>query len=124
RLQSDVHEVSSERRKQTVVAQDPAADATVTQRSAVRLEVSKGARPIAVPPVVGQSFESASGELTSAGFAVARKDVDSTQLQGIVVGQSPGPNSLQPRGSTITLSVSKGPKLSTVPDVTGLDQDS
>ena len=46
------------------------------------------------------------------------------ELQGIVIGQSPGPNSLQPRGATITLSVSKGPRLSTVPDVTGLDQDS
>jgi eukaryotic-like serine/threonine-protein kinase len=123
-LKADVHEVYSARASNTVVAQDPAAGKTVVQKTVVRINVSKGAPPVGVPPVIGQSFDSASGELQAAGFAVARRDVDSNDAQGTVVDQSPAANTLQPKGSTVTLSVSKGPKVTTVPDVTGLDQDS
>ena len=42
--------------------------------------------------------------------------------KGEVVDQSP--SSQAPRGSTITLSVSKGPPMSTVPDVTAQDEGS
>jgi serine/threonine-protein kinase len=123
-LKANVHEVFSDRPSNTVVAQDPAAGQKVVQNTSVRINVSKGAPPVGVPPVVGQSFDSASGELQAAGFAVARRDVESNQAAGTVVDQNPAANTLQPKGSTVTLGVSKGPKVTTVPDVTGLDQDS
>jgi beta-lactam-binding protein with PASTA domain len=63
-----------------------------------------------VPDVVGQSYESAASRLQAAGFAVARTDVDSDQPMNIVVAQDPGGGASAARGSTITLSVSKGPK--------------
>src|SRR5439155_18100677 len=59
-----------------------------------------------------------------AGFAVASKRVDSSQAKDIVVDQNPKSGTSQPPGTTITLSVSKGPKTSTVPDVTSEDQAS
>ncbi len=122
-LKANVVDVFSDKPRDTVVGQHPQAGETVLQGIAVRINVSKGTKPVVVPPVIGQSFESGSAELAAAGFAVLRKDVDSGQLQGIVVGQSPGGNTLQPRGATVVLEVSKGAKTTTVPDVTGLDQD-
>jgi serine/threonine-protein kinase len=56
------------------------------------------------------------------GFAVSRRDVDSNDAADTVVDQSPSGSA--PPGSTITLSVSKGPKTSSVPDVTSQDEQS
>ena len=58
---------------------------------------------------------------TKRNVGVKRTDVASDQPADTVVSQSP--SSAAP-GATITLSVSKGPKQSTVPDVTGEDETS
>jgi serine/threonine-protein kinase len=52
---------------------------------------------------------------------VARHDVDSSQPLGTVISQSPAGGVAAPTGSKVTLSVSKGPPASPVPDVTSLD---
>jgi serine/threonine-protein kinase len=106
-----------------VVSQTPTAGASVDEGSRVALRVSKGPRPLAVPNVTGQPFESASSTLLGRGFAVKRFDVEANDPRGTVVGQSPDAGTFQPPGTTITLSVSKGPKTSTVPDVTSLSQN-
>ena len=79
---------------------------------------------MAVPNVIGSTFASASSQLQGLGFAVARKDVASDQPKDTVVDQNPGAGNSAVPGSTITLSVSKGPKTSAVPDVTSQDQAS
>ena len=53
----------------------------------------------------------------------ARDDVDSDEPKGTVVAQDPAGNSTASKGSTVRLSVSKGPATIEVPDVTGLDLD-
>jgi beta-lactam-binding protein with PASTA domain len=78
---------------------------------------------VAVPNVVGSTFESANSTLLGSGFAVLRKDVKSDAPKDTVVNTSPGPGTLQPPGTTITVMVSKGPTTSTVPDVTTLTQN-
>jgi serine/threonine-protein kinase len=88
----------------------------------VTLRVSNGPKPVIVPSVVGSTFESANSALLGSGFAVRRKDVQSDQPKDTVVAQSPDAGTYQPPGSTITLTVSKGPTTSTVPDVTSLSQ--
>jgi eukaryotic-like serine/threonine-protein kinase len=122
-LKPKIVEIFSEKPVDTVIGQAPRPGTTVEQGSTVRLNVSQGPKPIAVPPVVGESFEDAAGELQAAEFAVARADVDSNEPAGTVVGQDPAANSLQPRGATVTLSVSRGPKTSAVPDVVGLERE-
>jgi len=72
---------------------------------------------VAVPSVIGLSYDSAAAQLQSAGFTVGRADVDSDQPAGQVVDQSPPGNSTASKGSPVTLSVSKGPTTVTVPDV-------
>ena len=121
-LKPDVHQVHSNKAPDTVTAQDPPAGTMILKGKRVRINVSSGPQPVSVPYVVGLSFDQASAQLQGAGFAVARKNVDSDQPKNNVVAQEPT-GSAAP-GATVTLSVSKGPKQSTVPDVTNQDQDS
>jgi beta-lactam-binding protein with PASTA domain len=95
----------------------------VEEGTTVRINVSAGPKPIGVPSVLGQPFESASATLQAAGFAVARRDADSNQPGGTVIDQSPAGGETAPRGATITLTVSRGPTTTAVPDVTSLDRD-
>jgi serine/threonine-protein kinase len=121
-LKGRVIRVHSDQQTGKVVDQSPTEGASVDQGSRVRLKVSEGPQPIAVPNVLGQSFDSANSQLLAAGFAVARKDVDSTEPKNTVVAQDPTSGTSQPPGTTITLSVSKGPATSAVPDVTSQKQ--
>jgi serine/threonine-protein kinase len=116
-LQPRVVQVNSSEPANNVTAQDPRPGVVVVAGSAVRINVSSGPKPVAVPSVVGQSYDSAAAQLQSAGFTVGRVDVDSNQPAGQVVDQSPPGNSTASKGSSVTLSVSKGPTTVTVPDV-------
>src|SRR5262245_25886431 len=121
-LKADAHDVNSEKETGTVTAQDPPAGQRALKGDKVRINVSKGPKPIAIPPVVGVTYEQAAGQLQGAGFAVARRDVDSNEPRDTVVQQDPPANTTAAKGSTITLFVSKGPKESTVPDVSSFSR--
>jgi beta-lactam-binding protein with PASTA domain/predicted Ser/Thr protein kinase len=122
-LKYNVVEIHSSQPANTVTATAPAAGAVVPWGTKVRVNVSQGPKPVIVPSdLVGQPFANASSELLGAGFAVKRLDVESDQPKDTVVSATPPPGSGAPPGSTVTLSVSKGPKTSAIPDVTGLDQ--
>jgi eukaryotic-like serine/threonine-protein kinase len=117
-LDATVVEVNSPDRPAGIVtAQDPRAGTVLVAGSSVRINVSKGPKPIAVPNVVGSSYEVAAAQLQSAGFTVGRVDVESGRPAGEVVAQTPPGNSTASRGSSVTLSVSQGPTTVTVPDV-------
>jgi len=118
-LEPNVVPVNSLEPVDTVLATAPAGGTEVIVGTTVRVNVSKGPKPIAVPNVVGMPFESAESTLQGAGFAVSREDVeDADQPEGVVVGQSPAAGTQQSKGSVITLQVSQGPQTSQVPDVT------
>jgi eukaryotic-like serine/threonine-protein kinase len=120
-LDVQVVEVNSERDQGTVTAQSPNAGLTVVEGTRVRINVSKGPKPVTVPSVVGLPYDQAASELQSAGFDVSRIDEDSDQAAGIVTEQTPSGGSEGSKGSTVTLTVSKGPSTSAVPDVTSQD---
>ena len=122
-LKFTVADVFSKEDEGEVVAQFPTPGKRVNKGSSVRINVSRGLQPVGIPTVVGETYESAASQLQAAGFAVARQDVDSDQPKGIVVRQSPAGGAQASRGSTVTLSVSKGPKESAVPDVTSQQED-
>jgi eukaryotic-like serine/threonine-protein kinase len=122
-LEANVVKVPSREPEGRIVAQAPAADKTVRRGTEVRINSSSGPQLVSVPPVEGDSYESAAATLQAAGFAVARTDVESDEPRGTVVGQNPEGNSSQPKGSRITLSVSRGPSSTQVPDVIGFDED-
>ena len=122
-LDPDVHDVNSLRPVNTVVAQSPGPGTRVVRGSKVRINVSKGPATLAVPPVVGIPYAQAESTLMAKGFKVKRVDRDSNEPKDTVLSEDPGGNTTAPIGSTITLTVSKGPTEIQVPDVTTLDKD-
>jgi serine/threonine-protein kinase len=122
-LDARVVPIYSDKPENTVIGQDPEPGDKVKVDTRVRINVSKGVQPVLVPPVVGQPYDNAASTLEGAGFKVIRRNVESDRPADTVVGQSPAANTLIRPGSTITLNVSKGPKTSTVPDVTSLDEE-
>jgi serine/threonine-protein kinase len=103
-----------------VVAQDPPAQEVVPEGTVVTLNVSKGAKTVAVPDVLDQSEASAKSELEAAGFKVQVINAPSdTTPEGFVAAQSPDPGTDANKGSTVTITVSTGPSTATVPNVVG-----
>ncbi len=107
----------------TVTGQFPPPNDKVLKGSSVRINVSRGAKPIPVPDVTGQPYLNAKSALEGQGFVVKRVDVQSdSQAQGVVVTSDPPPGTESSKGATITLSVSKGPATTQVPIVLNLNQ--
>jgi serine/threonine-protein kinase len=103
--------------KDLVISTEPAGGAKAPRESEVVLKVSDGPAPVPIPAeVVGKTFDEAAAILRSKGFAVTRVDVFSDAVDaGKVVGTDPAVGQPAPRGATVTVNVSKGPELVTVP---------
>ncbi|MBO1333382.1 Stk1 family PASTA domain-containing Ser/Thr kinase [Streptomyces sp. VRA16 Mangrove soil] len=108
----------------SVISTDPDAGTTRHSGSAVALVVSKGS-PVDVPDVVGESQDEAVADLEDAGLKVkiAQERVNSDEDKGKVAQQSPEEGKQLAEGDTVTLTISKGPVMVDVPDVTGMSVD-
>ncbi len=108
--------------KGRVVTTDPAPGQRLKPGAVVTLVVSKGKQPIEVPNVTGSKQDDAERKLIARGFGVAIQQVFSdTVAVGVVVSQSPSSGTAD-KGSTVTLQVSKGPDIVTVPNVKDMDR--
>jgi eukaryotic-like serine/threonine-protein kinase len=123
-LEPNPVEVFSQERPGTVLAQDPAAGQRVVEDTRVRINVSQGAKPIAVPNVVSRSYDDAKTALEEDGFVVRRVDQNSNIAPNTVIETQPPAGSELQRGATVTVVVSKGPQDVAVPNVEGLDEES
>ncbi|MFG3103189.1 Stk1 family PASTA domain-containing Ser/Thr kinase [Streptomyces sp. NPDC048182] len=113
-------EFSDEVERGSVVATDPEPGTEVRAGTAVALTVSKGS-PVEAPDVTGDDLQDARDQLAEAGLKVkvASGQVTSEYDKGQVARQSPDPGEQLAEGDTVTLTVSKGPEMIEVPDVTG-----
>ncbi|MBT2250666.1 serine/threonine-protein kinase [Arthrobacter sp. BHU FT2] len=105
----------------TVLSQDPAAGTPVRRGTPVAMAVSKGPEPITVPSVVGKTEKQAVDAIEAAGLAaeVAADEVyDRKVPEGSVASQNPANGTLT-RGETVTLTISKGPRMVEVPSFIG-----
>ncbi|MFZ4515344.1 MAG: Stk1 family PASTA domain-containing Ser/Thr kinase [Acidimicrobiia bacterium] len=108
-----------------VVGQKPDGGSSLKKGSSVTLSVSAGPGDATIPNVVGQSVESASAQMTSAGLKVSTAQQSSDQVPiNIVLSTNPIAGTKAARGSTVTLTVSSGAQKIAVPNVVGLDQAS
>jgi serine/threonine-protein kinase len=121
-LDANSVQINSPKDAGVVIAQSPKSGTVLVEGSSVRINVSKGPKPVAVPSVVGFPYDQAASQLSVGGFAVRRVEVESDKPAGEVVQQDPPGNSTTRPGSIVTLSVSKGPETLEVPDVTGSDE--
>ena len=109
----------------TVLAQAPRSGNPVRHGTPVDLTVSKGPQPLPVPDVRGQEQGDAVKAIEAAGLkAVVSPETvfDRTVPKGSVVSQDPASGNLT-RGGTVTLAVSKGPRLVDVPSFVGKQVD-
>ncbi|MEU2077165.1 Stk1 family PASTA domain-containing Ser/Thr kinase [Streptomyces sp. NPDC013489] len=107
-----------------VIGSDPEPGTKRNPDSAVALVVSKGA-PIDVPDVTGETVDDATALLQEEGLkvVVATERIHSPEAAGSVAAQSLAEGSRAAEGDTVTLTVSKGPRLVEVPDVVGESVD-
>ncbi|HWM13951.1 MAG TPA: Stk1 family PASTA domain-containing Ser/Thr kinase [Gaiellaceae bacterium] len=115
-------DVFAEREEGVVASQDPKADEEVEVGTEVLIRVSQGTEQVAVPDVLDQTEASARQELEQAGFEVSVVEApDDDTPEGLVSAQSPDPGIQADRGSTVQITISTGPDIVAVPDVTGME---
>ena len=108
--------------KGLVISSNPPNGQKVKRDTPVSILVSKGIEEIALTTYVGQSADQAQNELTEAGFNVESSFAYSeTVAAGAVVSQTPAGVVSAPKGSTITLVVSKGSKFVFIPNVYSIE---
>ena len=107
-----------------VIRSGAAAGTQLEEGSEITLIVSSGVEGIMVPEVSGYSYEEAENLLTQKGFRVNRMDDYSDVEEGMVFYQNPVSGVKAPKGSVITLTVSKGREAvkCRVPNLVGLEQ--
>ena len=104
-----------------VISQDPIAGAKVEKGSTVTYVLSLGVDYVTVPDVTGRTATEAQAILARAGFSTfEQEEYSSTVDKDYVIRQSPSGNSMLERGGAVTIVVSQGLELVTIPDVVGL----
>ncbi|WP_312778690.1 Stk1 family PASTA domain-containing Ser/Thr kinase [Corynebacterium variabile] len=90
-----------------ITSQSPGQGSQVSKGTEVAITVSTGAEKVRVPTVSGQQLDAARDNLEGAGFTVNVQMVDSTEPENQVLSAS-DEGTQQPKGSTITITVSRG----------------
>jgi serine/threonine-protein kinase len=107
-----------------VIDQNPENATRVVKGSAVTLTISTGPPPVQIPDLSSQPAATAQDALKSLGFQVKTKeDFSDTVPAGDVIKTDPLGGTQAPKGSTVTLYVSKGPKTFPMPDVRGMTKE-
>lgn len=108
--------------KGLVISTNPSNGQKVKRDTPITILVSKGIEEIALTTYVGQSADQAQNELTENGFNVESSFAYSeTIAAGAVVSQTPSGVVSAPKGSTITLVVSRGSKFVFIPNVYSIE---
>lgn len=106
-----------------VMAQSPKAGARVEKGGAVDITISGGAQQLKVPDVTNNTVDAATSILENAGFKVERfDDYNETIEKDHVTKQSPLAGDKAAKGSTVTITVSKGSSKVTMINLKGMKQ--
>ncbi|MBW3615041.1 MAG: Stk1 family PASTA domain-containing Ser/Thr kinase [Actinobacteria bacterium] len=110
--------------KDEVVAQNPPPQTELAKGGTVEVTVSTGKSQKAIPDVTGKDVSDAANELGQAGFKTrATREASSTVDEGKVIRTDPAAGTKVDEGSTVTIVVSSGPELISVPNVRGKTAD-
>jgi eukaryotic-like serine/threonine-protein kinase len=97
-----------------VIAQSPEAGTEVDRNSAVNLVVSEGPATVAVPDVLCADKASARSEIEGAGLDYEEGSKTFSDecdgAQGVVIEQNPAPETEVAPGTTVTVTISRGPE--------------
>jgi eukaryotic-like serine/threonine-protein kinase len=104
--------------KGNVLSTEPPKGTVVPPGTEIVVKVSKGKAPISVPNVVGKDLSEAQQTLQGLGLTVAVTQQQSDKPANQVIGQDPPDGSGVEKGARVILTVSSGPPMVAVPDVT------
>jgi serine/threonine-protein kinase len=103
-----------------VLGTDPTTGAGAAPDSHIKLIVSDGPAPVAVPDVTGRGYDEAAAALSDVRLGATRAEEFSDSVEtGKVIRTDPAAGQQAPRDSEVTVVVSKGPELITVPSLRG-----
>ena len=101
-----------------VITQAPSSGVEVKPGSTVTLTVSTGAKGSTVPDVTKMDVTNAQNALVAAGLVLgAQTEANDASPVGTVIAQDPAPGTSLPAGSSVNVTVSKGPATAAVPSV-------
>ena len=106
-----------------VISTDPKADTQLKPGDTVTVVISKGRAPISVPDLSGLNINDARAKLQALGLSAVEQYKASDQPADTVIGQSPKAGTGAERDDKVSLDVSQGPALVTVPRVVDLPCD-
>lgn len=110
--------------EELAIRTDPAAGASVKEKTTVLLYVSSGKKTVAFKDYVGESYEETRAALTDLGFTVEQQQESSeTVPEGVIISQDiEEDNEVIPSETTVTLTVSTGKRGIKMRDLDGYSQ--
>ncbi|HEX3243062.1 MAG TPA: PASTA domain-containing protein [Solirubrobacterales bacterium] len=119
-FEPQVTEVNSEKVESgLVIKSDPRGGTSAIRGSVVTLTVSSGPKLSKVPVLVGTTRSLAVQQIRGRGLVPNVSEEESSKPQGQVIRQAPSAGSELPRGSGVSIVVSKGETKAKVPNVIG-----
>ncbi|MDR1447616.1 MAG: Stk1 family PASTA domain-containing Ser/Thr kinase [Candidatus Ancillula sp.] len=120
-----VHEYRIDVSKDIITETTPEPGSGQRHDTSITLTVSDGPKPVLVPNVIGIATSDAVSALQALKLGVNKQEIYSDDVEtGKVISQSIAPNAGAFEGDNITLTVSLGSELVTVPDVRGTGVES
>ena len=104
---------------------NPAEGSELQKKSSVTLTVSSGKEITEIPDLTGMTVEEATQALEEASLELKEdiEQVNDDAPTGEIISQNPAGGSQLSKGSKVHITVSKGQKDVSVPDVSGMDRD-
>ncbi|MDI3535711.1 MAG: eukaryotic-like serine/threonine-protein kinase [Eubacteriaceae bacterium] len=104
-----------------IISQSPESKQEIESGKTVSVTVSQGIKSAEIPNVVGSSEADAVKAIEAAGFLVGeiKREFNASYAADIVFQMNPAGNTSANEGTKVTIYVSKGQDLATVPDVVG-----
>lgn len=124
-----VHDESNDQYSLTVpegaaISVDPAPGTTVDHNTQVTVVLSRGPKPVTFPDVVGKTRQDVEKALSDDQLNVTWKEEYSDSVEsGVVISASSAAGDTLHWGDSVTVTVSKGPEMATVPNVVGKNYD-
>lgn len=108
--------------KNVVVNQAPAAGSQILRGGEITLTLSLGPERYAIPDDTGKPLDTVQSDLVSIKMVIKKVYAYSDDLpSGVVISLDPKAGSIEPPGTQVTITISKGKAPITVPNVVGQD---
>jgi len=116
-------EVNAEVPRDTISSQSPDPNTKLSKGGVVEVTISKGPDMAQVPNLVGLSAAGAQDALTKVGLKLGEtQEAFSSQPKGKIAEQNPPAAAQVPKGTSVTIVVSRGPEMVLVPKVVTMSQ--